>query len=136
MSFDLDELTHRYVTRSELDGLRKDVRADFNRLNDSITRLVDQLSKTSLQQEKMVATLELAHQRSGALENQLSILCKTVQSLENERIAYQAKWRFLFDFKPILGKFFQFFLLISAFSMVSLTSSDFLYWLKSWIKNF
>jgi hypothetical protein len=135
MSFDLDELMHRYVTRSELDGLRQDVRADFNRLNDSIAKLVDQIAHTTVIQEKMVITLEAANNRFGSTQEQLTLLSHTVRELEIERLEYKARWKLFFGFKSVYGGAFKLILMIIGFSLVSEGTTDFFHWTKLSIKQ-
>jgi hypothetical protein len=135
MSFNLDELTHRYVTRSELDGLRQDMRADFNRLNDSVAKLVDQLARTSVIQEKMVGTLEATNHRFETMYEELVLLRNVVREIERERIEYNARWKFVFGFKSIYGGIFKILIMIIGFSLVSEGTSDFFRWGKISVKQ-
>ena len=135
MSFNLDELTRRYVTRSELDGLRQDMRADFNRLNDAITKLVEQLSRSALAQEKMVVTLESTQQRFKAFEAELLLLKSTMQTIERERIEYNARWKLIFGFKSVYGGLFKILMMIVGFSLVSEGTADFFHWSKLYVKH-
>lgn len=131
----LDELTHHYVTRSELDGLRHDMRSDFNRLNDSISKLVEQMLRTAVTQERMVIVWENTNQRFEETGKRIENLTMTISDIQTERTKYKAKWELLFGFKSLWTGLLKFFLMIITFSLVSEGGVDFFHWIKLTIKH-
>lgn len=129
------QINGSYVTRGELDGLRSDIRADFNRLGDSVGKLVEQMSRSAVTQERMVIAWENTNKRFEETGNRMQNLTETITEIQTERTKYKAKWELLFGFKSLWQALFKFSSMIIVFSLISEGGVDFFHWIKLTIKH-
>jgi hypothetical protein len=124
-----------YATRSDVSEIRGEVKENFNTLNCSITKLVEQISKNAILQERMTMAWENTNQKLVDTAHKIESLTSAVTNLEIERIQYKAKWDFLFKFKSAWVLAYKLPLMIILFSLLSTGTADFFHWIKLGIKH-